>query len=63
MFNIIYKGDIEDSLQLKTWSELDLDLKIRITQSVLDTLKLKGCTDLPSVKDINNNLCQFYTQI
>ena len=62
MFDIIYKEDIDDSLQQKTWSELDADLKKKMIQTVQDQLKLKGCTNIPLSKDINNNLRQFYTQ-
>ena len=45
----------------KTWSELDLSLKKRMIQSVVDQLKIKGCDEV-TVKDINNSLRQFYTQ-
>ena len=62
MFDVIYKDDTEASLEMKTWSQLEPDFKKRLTQSVLDHLKLKGYNDLPSFKDINNSLRQFYTQ-
>ena len=45
----------------KTWSELDLSLKKRMIQSVVDQLKIKGCDEVTE-KDINNSLRQFYTQ-